>query len=118
MTSPVITSEKIAMTSPVLSNTESMSFVLPPEYTMETAPEPKDIRVSINEIPEKYVATVRFRGFAWKQSVAKQTQRLLDWLDRNEIKYSGKTFLMQYNPPYTPSFLRRNEIGIKVEYQE
>jgi len=24
---------------------------------------------------------------------------------------------MQYNPPFVPGFLRRNEIGIEIEYE-
>ncbi len=26
----------------------------------------------------------------------------------------GEPFLMRYNPPFTPGFLRRNEIGIEI----
>ena len=118
MTSPVITSEEISMTSPVLSNNESMSFVVPSEYTIETVPEPTDERISINEVPERCVATVRFSGLAGKKSVSKQTIRLLDWLRDEDIELNGAPFLMQYNPPYIPGFLRRNEIGIEVKYQE
>jgi hypothetical protein len=118
MTSPVITSEEIAMTSPVLSTNESMSFVVPSEYNKETVPEPTDERISINEVPERYVATVRFSGLAWKNSVSKQTTRLLDWLRDEDIDVNGAPFLMQYNPPYVPGFLRRNEIGIEVKYQD
>jgi hypothetical protein len=118
MTSPVITSEEIAMTSPVLSNNESMSFVVPSEYTQETVPEPIDERITINKIPERHVATVRFSGLAWKNRVNKQTTKLLDWLKTEDIQLNGAPFLMQYNPPYVPGFLRRNEIGIEVMYQE
>ena len=116
MTSPVITSEEIAMTSPVLSTNESMSFVFPSEYTQETAPEPTEERITINEVPERYVATVRFNGLARKNSVKKQTAKLLDWLKREDIQINGLPFLMQYNPPYVPGFLRRNEIGVEIKY--
>jgi hypothetical protein len=118
MTSPVITSEEIAMTSPVLSNSESMSFIVPSEYTQETVPEPTDERISIDEFPERYVATVRFSGLALKNSVNKQRTRLLDWLKTEDIQLNGPPFLMQYNPPYVPGFLRRNEIGIEVKHQD
>ena len=118
MTTPVITSEEISMTSPVLSNNDSMSLVVPSEYTQENVPEPTDERISINEIPERYVATVRFSGLARKNSVNKQTTRLLDWLKTEDTEMNGAPFLMQYNPPYVPGFLRRNEIGIEIKYQE
>ena len=118
MTSPVITSEEIAMTSPVLSTNESMSFVVPSEYTQETVPEPTDERITINKIPERYVAIVRFKGLARKNIVEKQTDKLLDWLKREDIQINGLSFLMQYNPPYVPGFLRRNEIGIEIKYHD
>jgi hypothetical protein len=116
MTSPVITSEKIAMTSPVLSNKDTMSFVVPSEYEMDSVPEPTDPRINIEEVPERYVAAVRFRGFAWKDSVNMQTEKLLKILDEKEITLKGSPFLMQYNPPYIPGFLRRNEVGVEIEY--
>ncbi len=118
MTSPVITSEKIAMTSPVLSDGDTMSFVVPSEYEMDSVPEPTDPRVSIDVVLERYVATVRFKGFAWKDDVRKQKDKLLKILDEKEISLKGEPFLMQYNPPYVPGFLRRNEVGCEIEYVE
>jgi hypothetical protein len=116
MTSPVVTSSEIAMTSPVISDPGSMSFVVPSEYDAETVPEPTDERVSISRVPERVVATVRFRGLAWRESVRRQTGRLLGWLESEGIEARGAPFLMQYNPPYVPGFLRRNEVGVEIEY--
>lgn len=116
MTSPVITSTEIAMTTPVFSDPGSMSFMVPSKYDAETVPEPTDERVTIDEVPERVVATVRFRGFAWKESVRKQTEKLLAWLESEGVEPTGAPFLMQYNPPYVPGFLRRNEVGVEVRY--
>ncbi len=117
MTSPVITSEKIEMTAPVLSSEESMSFVVPSKYDGDTVPEPTDPSVSLSVVPERYVATIRFRGFAWKEAVNKKTRRLFEWLSTEGIEHKGKPFLMQYNPPFVPGFLRRNEVGVEIEYK-
>ncbi|MBN2334917.1 heme-binding protein [Candidatus Bathyarchaeota archaeon] len=116
MTSPVITSKEISMTSPVISDAESMSFMVPSEYDAETVPEPVDERITINAVPERFIATFRFRGLAWKESVRKQTERLLSKLESEGIKIRGEPFLMQYNPPFVPGFLRRNEVGVEIEY--
>lgn len=116
MTSPVITSTEIAMTSPVFSDSGSMSFMVPSEYDAETVPEPTDERVAISKVPERVVATVRFKGFAWKESVRRQTEKLLAWLESEGIEPRGAPFLMQYNPPYVPGFLRRNEVGVEIQY--
>jgi hypothetical protein len=117
MTSPVITSEKIEMTAPVLSTGESMSFVLPSKYSFDTVPEPNDPAVSIGEAPERYVAVIRFRGLAWREDVEKKTKRLLDWLSNEGVEHEGEPFLMQYNPPFVPGFLRRNEVGGEIRYE-
>ena len=114
MTTPVV-SQKIAMTSPLLSDVGSMAFVMPEEFTLETTPEPSDNRVSIAEIPERLVAALCFSG-GWSEAhFEKETQELLDELAKAEIKTKGKVFTMLYNPPFIPGFLRRNEVAVEVE---
>lgn len=117
MTSPVITSEKIAMTSPVINANDTISFVAPSKYTMEDIPEPTDSDIKLNEISERHIATVRFNGDASRGSIQKQNNKLEKWLEEKEIKARSPPILMQYNPPYVPGFLRRNEIGIEIEYE-
>lgn len=53
MTAPVITPEKIAMTRPVISEANAMSFVLPAAYRMEEVPKPIDTRIRIQKIPPR-----------------------------------------------------------------
>jgi hypothetical protein len=118
MTSPVITSKEIAMTSPVISDTDSMSFIVPSEFNINTVPEPTDERVSINQVPERIIAIIRFKGFAGKDIVQKQTKILLEKLEKKGIDMKGQPFLMQYNPPYVPGFLRRNEVAVEIFYNQ
>ena len=114
MTTPVV-SQQIQMTSPVLSETGTMAFVLPAEYTLETTPEPLDRRVKIAEIPPRLIAALCFSG-GWSEShFEKETQELLNELAKEKIKTKGNVFTMLYNPPFIPCFLRRNEVAIEVE---
>jgi hypothetical protein len=115
MTAPVLTREKIAMTAPVISEGYSMSFVVPSKYTMETVPTPNDDRIRIQEVPERRLAVVRFRGRARENSVEEQKARLISVLRENGVETVGEPFLMRYNAPMTPGFLRRNEVGIEIE---
>jgi hypothetical protein len=115
MRTPVITPEKIEMTAPVISDDWSMSFVLPPSYTLETAPEPMDHHVKIQEIPARKVAIIPFKGRAGERSVREETEMLMEGLKRNGLAPIGKPFLMRYNSPFTPGFLRRNEVGIEIK---
>ena len=114
MTTPVV-SQQIAMTSPVLSDTGSMAFVMPAEFTIETTPEPIDNHVKLSEIPSRLVAALRFSGNWSKNRFEKEASKLLDELTRDRIKTRGGVFTMLYNPPFTPSFLRRNEVAIEIE---
>ncbi len=112
MTAPVISSgQKIEMTAPVLSSPGSFSFVLPAELGDEV-PVPLDSRASLERVPERRMAALRFRGVADARSVAKNARRLLDLLAQQGIATEGDVLLMRYNAPFTPGFLRRNEVAI------
>ncbi|MDD1672227.1 MAG: heme-binding protein [Methanomicrobiales archaeon] len=115
MTAPVITSEKIEMTAPVVSDATSMAFVLPSRFSRDTSPEPLDAQVHIQEFPAREVAVLRFKGYADEASVAEITTRLLSNLGREGITVLGSPFLMRYNSPWTPGFLRRNEMGVEIQ---
>jgi hypothetical protein len=114
MTAPVV-SEEIAMTAPVLSETGSIAFIMPESYTLETTPEPLDDRVKIVEIPERLVAALRFSGRWSNSTFKKKSQELLKELAEAGIKTVGQVFSMRYNAPFTPWFMRRNEVAVAVE---
>ena len=114
MTAPVITPEKIAMTSPVFTDADSMSFIVPSKYSRETVPEPTDPHITITEQPAKTLAVLRFSGWGRDSTVEKKTQLLLGTLSRNKIDTKGEVTLMRYNPPFTPWFLRRNEVAVEI----
>ena len=114
MTAPVV-SEEIAMTVPVLSETGSLAFVMPEGFTLETTPEPLDDRVKIVEIPQRVVAALRFSG-RWSNSIfKKKSKEMLEELTKAGIKSVGQVFTMRYNGPFTPWFIRRNEVAVEIE---
>jgi hypothetical protein len=113
MTAPVV-SEQIAMTAPVLSESDSIGFVMPEGLTLETTPEPLDERVKIVEIPQRVVAALKFSG-RWSNLIfKKKSKELLEELTKAGIKTVGQVFTMRYNGPFTPWFMRRNEVAIDV----
>lgn len=114
MTSPVITSAKIPMTAPVVSTAGSMSFVMPPGKSLDDVPAPVDGRVRIVPVPAREVAVIRFKGYARRDEVAAVEVRLREGLRKAGAHPVGEPFLMRYNPPWIPGFLRRNEVGVEV----
>jgi hypothetical protein len=117
MTAPVITPEEISMTSPVVTDADSMSFIVPSNYTRETIPEPTDPHITINEQPARSLAVLRFSGLARSDTVEKKKKVLLETLRRNNVETRGDVIVMRYNPPFTPWFLRRNEVAVEVNIQ-
>jgi hypothetical protein len=113
MTTPVITSS-MAETIPVISDTGTMSFVLPSNSASEEPPEPLDPVVRMGIIPERDVAVIQFKGEAGHTEIEDETARLLLLLEESRIRPIGQPFLMQYDAPMVPGFLRRNEIGIEI----
>jgi SOUL heme-binding protein len=122
MTAPVIQekqSEEIAMTAPVFQEksgkTWFMSFVLPADYTLATAPVPLDSTIVLKEVPSKKVAVLSYSGFLSEQSIAEKTKELQSWLDANGYKAKASPRSAGFDPPWTLPFLRRNEVHIDVE---
>lgn len=114
MTAPVIRSEKIKMTAPVISDVNSFSFVMPMEYSLGEIPEPLDPHIEVQKIPARKLAVIRFKGYAREKSVNEVKSRLSSVLQKNGIVTVGEPFLMRYNSPWTPGFMRRNEVGIEI----
>jgi len=114
MTAPVV-SQRIQMAAPVLSDSDSIAFVMPKEYQLATTPQPLDDRVKIAEVPDRLVAALRFSGRWSKSLFEKKTKVLLEELGNVKIKTVGTAFTMRYNAPFTPSFMRRNEVAVEVE---
>jgi len=114
MTAPVITSQKIPMTAPVVSDAGSMSFVMPAGTKRDGTPDPLDSRVRIVTVPERDIAVIRFSGYAPPEDVDAATSRLQAGLKNEGVVTAGQPFLMRYDSPWTPGFMRRNEVGIEI----
>jgi hypothetical protein len=106
--------EKIPMTAPVVSDAASMSFVMPAGTTREETPDPLDSRVRIVTIPERDIAVIRFSGYSPQQDVDRATSQLQAGLKGTGIETVGQPFLMRYDSPWMPGFLRRNEVAIEI----
>jgi hypothetical protein len=91
-----------------------MEFFLPAEYTPESAPRPTDPRVELLIQPARTVAALAFSGYARGRKIEKGKSELLETLERAGIESIDEPTLLQYNDPYTPPFMRRNEVCIEV----
>jgi hypothetical protein len=123
MTKPVLKEETpgetIAMTKPVLRQEEGtktqVAFVLPAGYTLETAPQPDNPNIRIRALPARRLAVIRFSGYASEAVVEKQRSLLAARLARDGLQSRGPIVAAYYNPPWTPPFMRRNEVLAPLE---
>jgi hypothetical protein len=111
--------EKVAMTSPVL--TEMMDnknmktvFFVPKKFENKEMPTPLSDDIQITTQKERDVAIIRFYGLMNEKKREKYIDRLLDILQKKDIKIKGSAFYMGYSDPFVPPPLRRNEIGIEL----
>jgi hypothetical protein len=122
MTAPVIqepTSEKIEMTAPVIQETRENSyriaFVMPQKYTLNTLPKPIDPRVKIKEVEREFRAVYTFKGWVNEKKVKRKRENFIRLLDANKLTYH-QIKLAQYDPPFTPPYMRKNELHATLEW--
>jgi len=122
MTTPVSqepAGEKIKMTAPVeqqrVQEKWAVSFMMPASYTLETLPTPDDPRVTLRQVPARRIAAVRYSGFWSEKRYLKNKLELESWIREQGLTIAGAPVWARYNPPFTPWFLRRNEILIPVD---
>ncbi|WP_435358800.1 SOUL family heme-binding protein [Haloarchaeobius sp. DFWS5] len=120
MTTPVsMEGEKIPMTAPVTASEVpegvTMSFFLPADYDYEDAPEPVDDLVSLELVGPRNLAVLSFSGYARDAKVQKKETTLLSTLADHGIETTDAPFYMGYDDPWTPPFLRKNEVAVAVE---
>ena len=111
--------QEIAMTAPVQRTMPGMedaemAFLVPREYSIEELPTPDDTRVQFREEPAYRAAVIRFSGWVNDQKAERYWQTLSTFLKEQGIQPLGDPTLNQYNPPWTPPFMRRNEIIVAV----
>lgn len=111
--------EKIAMTAPVTQKETGGSwtirFIMPSGYTLASLPKPAGADVKLAEMPAAKRVAIRFSGW-WSDALFnEQNARLLGWMKARGMTPVGPPTFAYYNDPFTPGFLRRNEILYEVE---
>lgn len=108
--------EKMAMTAPVETRGADYAFVMERKYSLETLPKPDDQRIQLRQRPSRIVAVRRFSGRWSERNISEHRQALLEDLAELGIATTGEPQLARYNSPFTPWFLRRNEIIVPVDW--
>lgn len=122
MTAPVTQAAvpvKLEMTAPVTQAATAggflVQFVLPRGVTAATAPEPLDARVTLRDAPARLVAVIQYSGLWSEANYTEHLTQLQAALKTADIPWHGEPVFSRYNAPFTPWFLRRNEIWLHVD---
>jgi hypothetical protein len=110
--------QKISMTTPVYMTGENtnatMAFVLPRNLSASAAPRPNDTSLSVQEIPGGQFAVLRYSGGHNAKNEAAALAKLNGWLAQEKLKTAGGPIYGYFDPPWTPTFFRRNEVMLRV----
>ena len=114
------TEEKIAMTSPVFvetdnqANEEAMIFVMPKKTVSGGVPKPTSQAVEVKRMSGGEFAVLRFKGSNSKEAQKGALERLRELIGEQGLRAQGEPVYAYYDPPWTPEFLRRNEVMLRV----
>lgn len=116
--------KKIAMTVPVLQQLSesqghtkgwAIRFVMPKKYSTATLPSPTTNDIEVRDVSAKRVVAIRFAGNFSASMASKKLMTLYNYIADENLKQKGDPEYAFYNPPWTPGFLKRNEIFIEIE---
>ena len=111
------TREEIAMTSPVemeLKDSVTMKFMVPYKYSLDELPKPDNSSIQFKTEPEKYLAAIRFGGWADDKKIEEHKDALKKLLEKNNIKHFNNFSFLGYNPPFRMTN-RRNEVVVEID---
>jgi hypothetical protein len=121
MTAPVTQAAvpvKLEMTAPVTQSAAPggflVQFVLPKGETVASAPEPLDARIQIREVRPRQMAVIRYSGFWSESNYNEHLAKLQTALRAAGLAWTGEAVYARYNAPFTPWFMRRNEIWLHL----
>ena len=110
----------IAMTTPVMQQPDGedgffMRFMLPAQYSLDALPKPNNAAVTLLEVPKRTIGVISFTGFWTERKAETFTQTLRGALEQDGYTILSVPQFARYNPPWTPPWMRRNEIWMEVQ---
>jgi hypothetical protein len=121
MTAPVTQTPvpvKLEMTAPVTLTPAvggyRVQFVLPKGVSAASAPAPIDPLVQLRDVPPLKMAVIRYTGFWTDANYNEHLNLLKETLRSADLRASGLPLYSRYDPPWTPWFMRRNEVLIPL----
>lgn len=113
--------KKISMTAPVLQNfskpgSRTMSFILPSEYSLQSAPKSSDKDIKIIEVKAQDVVVISYSGNNTSEKMRLNEKKLIEWIRKQaDLVMVDRPYLAQYDAPFVIPFLKKNELMVVVK---
>ena len=110
---------KIAMTTPVLmsgsGSNATMAFVMPAKMKTTEVPKPSDGSVRVRELEAGRFAVLHYGGGRNAKKEAESLAHLQTWMKAERLGLLSPPVYGYFDPPWTPAFLRRNEVMVRTD---
>jgi hypothetical protein len=93
----------------------TMAFVLPAKFRTGEVPKPKDGSVRVRELAAGRFAVLRYSGGRSVGEEADSLAQLKRWMTSEGMKVLSPPVYGYFDPPWTPSFMRRNEVMLRTD---
>ncbi len=113
--------QSIAMTAPVaMQPTQDgrwrVTFMMPSQHDLADLPVPKDATVRLTPVAQSHMAAITLRGTWSPEEFTAKAKALESQVRAAGMEPAGAPIFARYDPPWTPPFLRRNEILVPVRF--
>ncbi len=112
------TDSSIPMTAPVLQSHEGsnwrVAFVMPAASNLDSLPAPAAGEVTLREVPSALMAAITYSGNWSRSRYDDHEQKLRTAISQSAYGVCGEAIWARYDPPFMPTFFRRNEVLIPV----
>ncbi len=111
--------ESISMTIPVMqkssgNNKWNVSFVVPKKFDIKNAPQPDNVNIQLKNNSDLKVIAITFSGLFSDGNIEENETKLRNYIKEKGIKIEDPAIYAGYNAPWTPWFLKRNEVMFKL----
>ena len=114
--------QKIAMTTPVFMSgggtNSTMAFVMPANLKATAAPKPSAGPVKVRDVAAGRFAVLRYSGARNAKAETESLALLRARLRALNSNSNASPLYGYFDPPWTPAFLRRNEVMLRLEPNE
>jgi DNA gyrase inhibitor GyrI len=102
------------MTTPVFMTADAMTFVMPEKMPADQVPQPKNSQVAVASIPDGKFAVMQFGGGRNAGNETNAIATLTAWMQKETLAPTGEPMFGFFDPQWTPTFVRRNEVMLRV----